>query len=89
MTNINVVVAKKRTIRVSANGTAGILNSSGGVTLKNILSPPASRLDQLKDVDASNEVDGATLVYDDQNDKYVVQYLDLADTTGTLDGGSF
>ncbi|CAB4162806.1 hypothetical protein UFOVP787_124 [uncultured Caudovirales phage] len=90
---INVVVAKKRTIRVSSNGTAGVINTTAPVTIKptpTLSSLGAStRLDQLTDVDASNEVDGATLVYDDQNDKYVVQYLDLADTTGTLDGGSF
>lgn len=88
---INVVVAKKRTIRVSSNGTAGVIDTSIPVTLKPTpaLTTAASRLDTLTDVVANNEVDGATLVYDESNDKYIVKILDLENTTGALDGGNF
>lgn len=90
---INVVVARKRTIRVSANGTAGVIDSSNPVTLKPISSltttAAAVRLDALTDVVANNEVDGGTLVYDEATDKYIVKTLDLENTTGTLDGGNF
>lgn len=86
----NVVVARKRTVQVSANGTAGILDTSVPVTLKNNPSLSATgRLDRLTDVVANNEISGATLVYDAITDKYFVQKLDLSDVTGDLDGGTF
>lgn len=89
----NVVVSRKRTIQVAANATAGIIDTSTPVVLKN--NPTlngtggATRLDKLTDVVANNETNGATLVYDSSNDKYVVQKLDLANVTGDLDGGTF
>lgn len=86
----NVVVARKRTIQVSANGTAGILDTTVPVTLKNnpVLGT-ATRLDKLTDVVANAEINGATLVYEASTDKYVVKKLDLSDVTGDLDGGTF
>lgn len=89
----NVVVARKRTVQVSANATAGIIDSTVPVTIKNIPAVSSGngidRLDHLKDVVASGETEGATLVYDSATDKYVVKKLDLADVTGDLDGGTF
>ena len=86
----NVVVARKRTVQVSANGTAGILDTSVPVTLKNNPSLIATtRLDRLTDVVANNEISGATLVYEASTDKYFVKKLDLSDVTGDLDGGTF
>ena len=86
----NVVVARKRTIQVAANATAGVIDTSVPVSLKNntVLSGP-TRLDRLTDVVANAEVNGATLVYDAETDKYVVKKLDLNDVTGDLDGGTF
>ena len=86
----NVVVARKRDIKVSLNDTAGILDSNIPVTLKNsqVLAGP-NRLDRLLDVDASGEIENATLVYNPETDKYIVKKLDLADVTGNLDGGIF
>ena len=87
----NVVVAKKRVINVSANGTSGVLNTSTPVTIKNnpSLGGGVSRLDQLGDVVASLEEDGATLVYDATTDRYVVKKLSFDDMQGDLDGGTF
>jgi hypothetical protein len=87
----NVVVSRKRTIQVSANATAGIIDTSTPVILKNSsgVSSNITRLDALNDVDATGEVSGATLVYDAGNDKYIVQKLDLTNVTGNLDGGTF
>lgn len=86
----NVVVARKRTVQVSANGTAGIIDTSVPVTLKNNPSlSAATRLDKLTDVVANSEVNGGTLVYEASTDKYVVKKLDLSDVTGDLDGGTF
>lgn len=86
----NVVVGRKRTVQVSTNATAGIIDSTVPVTLKStqVLTGP-TRLDRLTDVNASGEVSGATLVYDSLNDTYYVKKLDLADTVGDLDGGTF
>jgi len=88
----NVVVSRKRTIQISANATAGIIDTSSPVVLKNnpfVVAAAATRLDTLTDVSAGGEIDGATLVYHAANDTYVVQKLDLADVTGNLDGGTF
>jgi hypothetical protein len=41
-----------------------------------------TRLDSLVDVNASNETNNATLVYDFETDTYVVKQMDL-------DGGTF
>lgn len=47
------------------------------------------RLDQLTDVNAAGETDGATLVYDAETDQYVTEKLNLENVEGTLDGGAF
>ena len=90
---VNVVVGRKRTIRVSANATAGVIDSTTPVTIKNtpsLTSTAAStRIDNLLDVNPIGETDGATLVYDASLDKYIVKKLDLSNVTGDLDGGVF
>lgn len=88
---VNVVVSRKRTIQISANATAGIIDTSSPVVLKNnpIVGGAATRLDKLTDVAANTEVNGATLVYNAANDTYVVQKLDISNVTGDLDGGTF
>lgn len=88
---VNVVVGRKRTVQISANSTAGIIDTTTPVVIKNnpTLTTGATRLDKLSDVVANNEIDGATLVYNSANDTYIVQKLDLSDVTGNLDGGTF
>lgn len=87
---VNVVVSKKRTVQISSNSTAGIIDTTTPVILKNnpVLGA-ATRLDTLSDVVANSEIDGATLVYNSTNDTYVVKKLDLSDVVGDLDGGTF
>lgn len=87
---VNVVVSKKRTVQISSNSTAGIIDTTTPVVLKNnpVLGG-ATRLDTLSDVVANNEIDGATLVYNSTNDTYVVKKLDLSEIVGDLDGGTF
>lgn len=88
---VNVVVSRKRTIQISANATAGIIDTSSPVVLKNnpVIAGGTTRLDKLTDVSANTEVNGATLVYNAANDTYVVQKLDISNVTGDLDGGTF
>lgn len=87
---VNVVVAKKRIININTNATAGIINTNVPVTLKqNNDKNNLTRLDQLIDVIATGETDGATLVYDSNTDKYVVEKLNLDNVEGTMDGGTF
>lgn len=89
---VNVVVKRPRTIRVSANGTAGVLDSTGSVTLKNIPTVGTSgnlALEELNDVVSIDERTGDTLVYDSVTRKWVAQKLDMVDVTGTVDGGEF
>jgi hypothetical protein len=79
---INVIVASKKD---------GIIEASAPVTLKPIptINSGVDRLDNLKDVNATAEINGATLVYDIANDTYNVKKLDLADVVGALDGGNY
>jgi hypothetical protein len=66
---VNVIVTRPRqpkTVTVKSS------SSFGG----------ANRLDALIDVNASNETDNATLVYNANNDTYIVKQIDL-------DGGEF
>jgi|LakMenEpi03Aug12_release.lakeMendotaPanAssembly.Ray.scaffolds.fasta_scaffold05633_16 hypothetical protein len=90
---VNVVVGRRRDIRVSANATSGIIDTTVPVTIKNTptLSSMEStqRLDSLLDVISSGETNGAVPVYDSSIDKYVVQKLNLTDVDGGLDGGTF
>lgn len=87
---VNVVVGRKRTVQVSTNATAGVIDSStpvvlmNGPTLDNV-----TRLDRLEDVNATGEVDKATLVYDANTDTYVVKQIEFGDISGDLDGGTF
>lgn len=85
---INVIVAKKRNIQISADETSGVINTSTPVTLKGGISV-TPRLDSLIDVDATQETTGATLVYDSPTDTYVVKKLEFDNVEGNLDGGSF
>jgi hypothetical protein len=87
---VNVIVGRNRTIKLSTNATAGIIDTSIPVTLKNTPTiGGVTRLDRLIDVDANAEINGATLVYEANTDKYIVKKLDLSDVTGDLDGGVF
>jgi hypothetical protein len=84
---VNVVVATKKAVRVSANTIGETIQSSTAVTLKNTLNlkgaGSSGRLDTLADVsEPAIPIDGSTLVYNSNTDIYVVKELDL-------DGGSF
>jgi hypothetical protein len=90
---VNVVVGRKRDIRVSANATSGIIDTTVPVTIKNTPTfgniGTTQRLDHLQDVSAVGEVSGAVPVYNSSIDKYVVQKLQFPDIVGDLDGGTF
>jgi len=64
-------------IRVSVSPSGG-LQSGSPVTFKN----QVLRLESLADVEEISPANGATLVYRSQDDKYVVQMIDV-------DGGVF
>jgi hypothetical protein len=88
----NVLVARQRTVQISANATLGIIDSSSPVTLINtptLVSAGAVKLEQLKDVDTTNKVNGAALVYESSNNSYVVRQLDITELAGGLHGGTF
>lgn len=92
MSTINVVVSKQRTIHVSTNATAGIIDTTVPVTLKNVptvISGGSTTIDQLLDVDISQRVDGSTLVYNQPTNTYLVKQLDMNEITGAIDDGTF
>ena len=87
---VNVVVGRKRNISVSANATAGIIDTGVPVTLKNNpIGTGVTRLDQLADVDATTEANNGVLTYDGTIDKYVVKLITFEEIAGDLDGGNF
>lgn len=67
-----VIVTTTPRDRISINNQGGGGNGGGVQTLR-----------QLKDVDATNLVDGETIVYEAEQDKFVVE------TLPKLDGGTF
>lgn len=83
----NVIVANKRDVQVSSEGTAGYIDTAAGVLIN--MPTMASSLNRLRDVDTQNQVEGGTLVYDVTTGKYVVSYLDLKYVKGSLAGGTF
>ena len=65
----------------------GRLSSAAPITLKNQIQEIRS-IEDIADVAEVNVTNGATLVYNSENDKYEVRQLQLGDLGG-IDGGSF
>lgn len=88
---INVVVGKKRSITVTANGTGSVIDTRTPVTLKNItaLTSGVNAFDELSDVNLAQRIDGSVPIYDQPTDTYVVKHLDFTEIDGDLDGGTF
>lgn len=88
---VNVVVSRKRNIKVTSNSTAGVIDTTVPVTLKNvpIITNGIDTIDELHDVNLTHRDDGSTLVYDQPSDTYVVKKIDFVDIAGDLDGGTF
>jgi hypothetical protein len=79
---------KRRTPTVNVKlNNSGTIQSTTPVTIQSSLSQ--NRIDTLQDVNASGEIDGATLVYESSTDKYIVKKLTLSDVGVDLDGGTF
>ena len=89
----NVVVAKTKTIKVSSNATAGIINTSVPVVLKNnptiISGGGVSSVENLLDVNVVSKITGATLVYDAGTNTYLIEPLNFSDIVGNIDSGTF
>ena len=66
---------------------AGRLSSAAPITLKNQIQEIRS-IEDILDVAEVDVTNGATLVYNSQNDKYEVRQLQIEDL-GAIDGGSF
>lgn len=80
MTNITRLVAK-------ITNNSGRLSTAAPITLKNQIQEIRS-IEDFADVTEVDVSDGATLVYNSQNDKYEIRQLQIEDL-GVLDGGSF
>jgi len=85
----NVIIATKRPIQISTGGTAGLIQTTAQVALKN--NPPQASLaiEQLTNVVSTGETSGDVLIYDAVSRKWVTRKLDLQDVSGNLDGGNF
>jgi hypothetical protein len=66
----------------------GRLSSAGPITLKNQIQEIRS-IENILDVSVVEAANGATLIYNSQNDKYEVRQLQVGDLNLDLDGGSF
>jgi len=65
----------------SSGGVVGSTLSSNSVTLSN-RAVGKKKLTEMEDVNDATEIDGGTLVYDADNDEYVLKALNV-------DGGTF
>lgn len=68
--------------KVANNGSLQVTNPIAVKTTIN-------RLDQLNDVDSSNEVNNGVPVYDSSKDTYVIKLIDFESIDGPIDGGTF
>lgn len=88
----NVVVTRKRTVQVASDNSLGIIDSTSPVNLvktPTLVSLGVQKIDELNDVNVVNTVQGATLVYDSDNNTYTVTQLDMQYITGGFHGGTF
>lgn len=76
------------TIKVNVTNNGGSLSAQAPITLKNQIQEIRS-IEDILDVKEVNVTNGATLIYNSQNDKYEVRQLQIADLNLDLDGGSF
>lgn len=81
---VKVRSVPRASVRVKTSESGVIVNEP--ITVKYVEMPQS--IDALADVDASNESDGAVLVFDEDTGKYVAQQLDEL-VPGALDGGNF
>lgn len=87
MTITATIKRRSPKVGVKLNSNTGSIQTTTPVTIQTNVAK--NRIDTLADVNASNEANGATLVYDSTNDTYVVQQLNFSDLAGDLDGGTF
>ena len=89
----NIVVGRQRNIHITSNATAGIIQTTVPVTLKNtptlISGNSTLRVENLTNVNSAIETDGSTLVYDAETATFIVEPLNLSNLVGALDGGTF
>lgn len=92
MSDISKVKIKNNIIqKVKVTSVGGRLTSVAPITLKNQIQD-TKVLANLADVSEVNKVEGATLVYNEDNSKYEVKLLDYDNLTGdidSIDGGEF
>lgn len=86
---VNVVVTRKRNVRISSNATGGIIDSTIPVTIKKTDIRNSLGVDDLNDVDLTSRTNGSTLVYDSESTLYAVRPLQFNEINGDLDGGVF
>ena len=66
---------------------SGRLSSAAPITLKNQVQEIRS-IEDIADVAEIDVSNGATLIYNSQNDKYEIKQIQIGDL-GAIDGGSF
>jgi len=67
--------------------SSGRLSSAAPITLKNQVQEIRS-IEDIADVAEIDVSNGATLIYNSQNDKYEIKQIQIGDL-GAIDGGSF
>jgi hypothetical protein len=74
-------------LKVKLTSTGLQPSGTSSLSLKNTFTSGKSRLDELLDVDASQQQNGSVPIYNQQNDKYEIRPISFE--VANLDGGSF
>lgn len=77
-------LTKSPSYRVQVSSVGGRIQTTAPLSLRNVVRDQAflKRIEDIENVLAVNKIDGATLVYNSENEKYEIKLADL-------DGGFF
>jgi hypothetical protein len=88
--NVKINPNPETKIVAKVTKTAGILQTSTPVTVKNQLREyQINSIQDLPDVAETNVSNGSTLVFNSTTNLYEVKPLDAGNITGVIDGGEF
>lgn len=87
---LRAVIGRSTSIQAKVLNDTNRLQTAAPITLKNQINEIQS-IEDIRDVSEIHVVDGATIIYNSETDKYEIRQLEAEDFGGALnlDGGTF